>query len=221
MATTQMGSSSTGHGDGAQAGNGIIGKARERATAQLTEQKNKAVDGIGSVTQAVRQSTQQLRDQQHDTLAQYVERAANQIDRLAQQLRDKDVGDLFEDAQRLARRQPALFIGSAFALGLIGARFLKSSSRRQDADEGTYEWGGSSAGDTTWSATSPATERTSAVEFGAPVGGVDVSDTGATAPSGTPSGLATSSAGRRGTSHSTGTTSTTPRVRKSTDSGRE
>ena len=32
------------------------------------------------------------------------------------------------DAQRLARRQPALFVGGAFALGLLGARFLKSSS---------------------------------------------------------------------------------------------
>jgi hypothetical protein len=42
-------------------------------------------------------------------------------------LRKKDVQQLMQDAQRLARRQPALFIGSAFALGLVAARFLKSS----------------------------------------------------------------------------------------------
>jgi hypothetical protein len=219
MATTQMGSPSTGQGDGAHAGSGIIDKARERATAQLTEQKNKAVDGIGSVTQAVRQSTQQLRDQQHDTLAQYVERAANQIDRLAQQLRDKDVGDLFEDAQRLARRQPALFIGSAFALGLIGARFLKSSSRRDESDE-NYEWGGSSTAATTWSATPTATQRTPAGEFGTPRGSTDVSETGVTSASGTPSAFASASSARPGTSPSSGTTSTS-RSRKSAESGRE
>ena len=118
---------------------GIIDKVRDGAAAQLTAQKDKAVEGIGSVTSAVRQSTQQLREQQHDTLAGYVDQAANTIDRLSQQLREKDVGELFEDAQRLARRQPALFIGSAFALGLMGARFLKSSSRRhgQHGDDGS------------------------------------------------------------------------------------
>ena len=219
MATTQTDSSTSGH-DGAQAGNGIIGKARERATAQLTEQKNKAVDGIGSVTQAVRQSTQQLRDQQHDTLAQYVERAANQIDRLAQQLRDKDVGDLFEDAQRLARRQPALFMGSAFALGLIGARFLKSSARRHESNEDSYEWHGSSTEATTRPTTPTARERTSAGEFGAPVGGTDVSETGVATASGTPSAFASTSSQRTGISQSSGTTSTS-RSRKSSESGRE
>lgn len=220
MATTQMGSSTSMQGDGAQTGDGIIGKARERATAQLTEQKNKAVDGIGSVTQAVRQSTQQLRDQQHDTLAQYVETAANQIDRLAQQLRNKDIGDLFEDAQRLARRQPAVFIGAAFALGLIGARFLKSSSRRQGSDEGDYEWRGSSSTAPTWSTTATATERTSADAFGEPTGATDVSRSGAVSASGTPSALANASSGRPGTSPSAGTTATA-RSRKSSESGRE
>ena len=107
-----------------------MSRVRDSAAAQLTTQKNKATEGLGSVAQAVRQSTQQLRDQQHETIAEYVESAANQIDRFSQTLREKNVGDLIEDAQRLARRQPAVFIGSAFALGLLGVRFFKSSARR-------------------------------------------------------------------------------------------
>jgi hypothetical protein len=107
----------------------IVDKVRDQATAQLSTQKDRAFEGIGNVAQAVRQSTQQLRDQHHETLAGYVEQAADQIDRFAQQLRSKDVTELLDDAQRLARRQPALFVGSAFAVGLIGARFLKSSTR--------------------------------------------------------------------------------------------
>jgi len=106
---------------------GIVSRVRERAAAELSTQKNLAFDGIGSVAQAVRQSTHHLREQQHDTLAGYVEQAADQIERFAQQLRGKDLDELFDDAQRMARRQPAVFIGSAFALGLIGARFFKSS----------------------------------------------------------------------------------------------
>jgi hypothetical protein len=124
---------------------GIVDKVRESAAAQLTTQKDRAFDGLGSVAQAVRSSTQQLRDQQHETLAGYVEQAADHIDRFAKQLRNKDVTELLDDAQRLARRQPAVFVGSAFAVGLIGARFLKSSTHH-DADQpgdrsGMYDQG--------------------------------------------------------------------------------
>jgi len=35
-----------------------------------------------------------------------------------------------QDLENLARRQPALMIGGALVLGLIGARFMKSSERR-------------------------------------------------------------------------------------------
>ena len=110
--------------------NGLVGRVRERATAQLATQKDKATDGLGSVARAVRDTTQHLRTNQHETVAQYAEKAADQIERFSQRLKEKDVSELLNDAQQLARRQPALFIGGAFALGLLGARFLKSSSAR-------------------------------------------------------------------------------------------
>ena len=120
-------------------GAGLMDRVKESATSQLGAQKDRATDGIGSVAQAVRQSTQQLRDQKHETIAQYVEQAADQLERFANRLKDKNVGDLAREAQDLARRRPAIFIGSAFALGLLGARFIKSSSdnaraRRTAAD---------------------------------------------------------------------------------------
>jgi hypothetical protein len=108
-------------------------RVRDSATSQLGAQKDRATDGIGSVAQAVRQSTQQLRDQKHETIAQYVEQAADQLDRFATRLKDKNVGDLARETQDLARRRPALFIGSAFALGILGARFVKSSSTNRSA----------------------------------------------------------------------------------------
>src|SRR4051794_6295424 len=52
---------------------GLMDKVRNGAAAQLSTQKDRATDGIGSVVQAVRQSTQHLRDTQHDTIAQYVD----------------------------------------------------------------------------------------------------------------------------------------------------
>jgi hypothetical protein len=139
--TTSSAGASTGQESSAQltrepangAGNGedgFVGRVRERANAQITTQKDRATDGLGTIAQAVRRSTQELRGGSHDTLAEYVEQAADQLERLSTHLKSKDVGELLHDAQRLARRRPVVFIGSAFALGLIGARFLKSSRPR-------------------------------------------------------------------------------------------
>jgi len=125
---------------------GMVDRMKERAAAQINSQKDRATDGLGTVAQAVRQSTQQLRDQHHETVASYVEQAADQIERLSQRLRQKDIGSLLGDAQQLARRQPALFIGSAFALGVICARFLKSSppAEQRYGAYGAYGAGGAS-----------------------------------------------------------------------------
>jgi hypothetical protein len=120
-------------GNNGQAGAGLLDKVKQGATAQLSTQKDRATEGIGSVVDAVRQSTQHLRENQHDTIAQYVDQAAGQLERWANQLKEKNVGDLLQEAQQLARRRPAVFIGSAFAVGLLGARFLKSSRERQSA----------------------------------------------------------------------------------------
>jgi hypothetical protein len=146
-------------------GTGLMDKVRESATSQIGAQKNRATDGIGSVAQAVRQSSQQLRDQQHETIAQYVEQAAGQLERFANTLKDKSVGDLLSETQDLARRKPALFIGSAFALGLFGARFIKSSrpnggSRNASTASRSYGDGGAGReggyGGWSTSSTSPA-----------------------------------------------------------------
>ena len=111
----------------ANGGNGIVGRIRDTAAAQLNTQKDKATEGLGTVATAVRESTQNLRNQQHDVAARYVEQAADQIERISTRLREKDVVELLSDAQQLARRRPALFVGAAFAIGVIGARFLKST----------------------------------------------------------------------------------------------
>ena len=117
---------------------GIVDRVKQSAAAQLTTQKNRGTDALGQVANAVRSSTQKLREERHDTIAGYIDKAAGQIDTWAQRLREKDIDELMSDVQRLARRQPAVFIGSAFALGLVGSRFFKSSRKQNeyfDTDE--------------------------------------------------------------------------------------
>lgn len=106
----------------------ILDAIRDTVTTRLSGQRDRATDGLGIISQAVRQSTHQLRGEEHHVIARYVERAADQMDLLSEHLRDRDVGDLLGDLQRLARRRPAVFVAGAFALGFIGGRFIKGSS---------------------------------------------------------------------------------------------
>jgi hypothetical protein len=121
---------------------GIVERVRERAGAQLTTQKDLATEGIGTIARAVRQTTHELREQKHDTMAEYVERAADQLERMSAQLKNKDIGEMFRDAQNLARRNPVAFVGSAFALGLLGARFFKSSAPGHDVHTPAWQRAG-------------------------------------------------------------------------------
>lgn len=132
-------SSQTSHTSTDSSGEGLTGRVREQATSQLNTQKNKATDGLGTVASAVRKTTDQLRSENHDTVARYAEQAADQIERLSDRIRGKDVGELLNDAQRLARQRPGLFVGGAFAVGLLGARFMKSSAESQDDYSSGYE----------------------------------------------------------------------------------
>ena len=52
-----------GQPNGHQGEGGIVDRVKETATAQLTTQKDRGIDAIGSVTQAVRSSSQKLRDE--------------------------------------------------------------------------------------------------------------------------------------------------------------
>lgn len=117
---------------------GLMDKVRNGATSQLGVQKDRVTEGVTSVTQAVRQSTQQLRDNQHETIAQYVEKAVDQVERFAERMKEKDANELLRDAQQFARRNPAVFVAAAFGVGIVAARFLKSSNRTAASSSGDW-----------------------------------------------------------------------------------
>jgi len=95
---------------------------------QLEGQKGKAAQSMTSMVDTLRQAGRSMNDGSLP-VAQYVTKAADQLESLTRALNDKPVEDLLVDAETFARSQPALFLGLAFAAGLAAARFLKSSSR--------------------------------------------------------------------------------------------
>jgi ElaB/YqjD/DUF883 family membrane-anchored ribosome-binding protein len=107
-------------------------EAREKAKSALENQKGEAAHTLHSVADALRGSTGHLRGDNHDTVAYYTERLADQVDRFSQDLRQKDLEQLMREAENFARRRPEVVLGAAVALGFLAARFLKSHSPYQD-----------------------------------------------------------------------------------------
>jgi hypothetical protein len=113
----------------------LVDQATEQAKPQLESRKEQMAEGLGSTAHALRQTSRQLREQEAAVpVAEYAERAAARVDRLADHLRERDLRELIGEVEDFARRQPVLFVGGAFTLGLFAARFLKSSGERGAAD---------------------------------------------------------------------------------------
>jgi hypothetical protein len=104
-------------------------QARDRAGSSLGESKTQVADQFGTVAAALRRTTEHLRSEDQQRIAGLTETVARQVDQVANYLRNKDARAMRSDLENLVRRQPALVLGSALVLGLIGARFLKSSQR--------------------------------------------------------------------------------------------
>lgn len=99
----------------------------EQATGKIEEQKTAASGSLSTVAHAVRQTADQLEENDQEAIARYVHRAAAQVENVADYIGRRDLRGLARDAEQFARREPALFLGGAFTLGLFAARFLKSS----------------------------------------------------------------------------------------------
>jgi DNA anti-recombination protein RmuC len=109
-------------------------EAREKAPSLAVAQKDKASQSLEQVAQALRQTGQQLGEQGQGPASRVSEIAAEQLDRMADYLNARDINEIISEAEAFARRQPGLFLGSAFTLGFMASRFLKSSPPREASD---------------------------------------------------------------------------------------
>src|SRR5215213_5694512 len=122
-----------------QTTNEVVNQVQQQATSQLNRQKETTASELNTVVNAVRRFGETLNTEGQGPIArfaaQYGDKAANSLDRVARYLRDQDAKRLLDDVQSFGRRQPALLIGGAFLLGFAGARLIKTS---MDTASSTY-----------------------------------------------------------------------------------
>lgn len=116
-----------------------LGQVKDKAASVIGEQKTNLATGINTVADSIRQIGENLRtgdenNQIASLVGKYGDTLAGRVEKLSSYIDDKELSELVHDVETFARRNPALFVGGAFALGVIAARFLKSS--RQQSSSG-------------------------------------------------------------------------------------
>jgi hypothetical protein len=126
--------------------------ARDRAGSAFTQGRQQAAQQLGGIGSALHRTSDTLRGEDQARFADVTDTVARQVDRVAGYLRESDGRTIARDLEGLARRQPALVFAGAFALGLVAARFFKSSTPgyrndfEEDAGYGRVHPGGEPAG---------------------------------------------------------------------------
>jgi hypothetical protein len=110
---------------------GLVDNAKERARSMAGEQKNLAADRVTGFADALRHASSDLEEQGQSVVSGVVRQAADGLERVSGAMRDNDMDHLVDSIEDFARRQPAVFIGSAVLAGFGIARFMKSSSERR------------------------------------------------------------------------------------------
>lgn len=105
----------------------IAEQAQQTAETKISSQKERAASTLETVANTLRESGQNIRDEQPQ-IASLTDEAARRVEDISSYVREHDIRDFVNEAERFARREPLLFLGGAFAIGFAAARFLKASS---------------------------------------------------------------------------------------------
>lgn len=109
---------------------------RQHGSQLIDNQKQRLVEQISGARDATQAAVTKLRGEHDDNIATYVESVATYLDRAQQYLNDRDGSALLRDAQDLARRKPAWFLGGMFVAGVAIARFAKAERPEQSSHDG-------------------------------------------------------------------------------------
>ena len=114
----------------------VYNVAAKTASSKVDEQKTNLAVGLLSIADNIRQMGDSLSEgeQSHGIAkltSDYSSTLADKVEQMSTYLDRRDLGELMSDVEDFAHRNPALFLGGAFALGVAAARFLKSGNSNQ------------------------------------------------------------------------------------------
>jgi hypothetical protein len=91
------------------------------------------VDTLGNVARSVQGAANNL-EAEAPQIAEFVREAAQTVERLADGLRERSLGEIAASVSNFARKEPAAFFGGAVLAGFILARLAKQRSQQTTPD---------------------------------------------------------------------------------------
>ncbi|UVK46739.1 hypothetical protein BPNPMPFG_002445 [Mesorhizobium sp. AR07] len=90
--------------------------------------KTAGADAIANIAHSVKEAADGI-EKQSPQVAGMVRSAAEGVERISTDIRDRNVGELFDSVAKFAQRQPAAFFGVGILAGVMLTRFMRSSDK--------------------------------------------------------------------------------------------
>jgi hypothetical protein len=129
----------TGKQAGQRAGD-LVDRGADIGFRQADRGIDQAASGVGTVAATIRRVSAEMETSQPQ-IAEFASTAADQAESVARYLRENDVRQIIGNVEDVARRQPLLFLGGAFLLGMAASRFIKAAGGQQPAQRSGYRSG--------------------------------------------------------------------------------
>ena len=119
----------------------IGSKAADRLHSEVDARKGSAATQARSVSTAIHSAAGQLDDNAPAWLRSAFRQGAEQVQRFADTLEQKDSRAILDEVQSFARQRPALFLGACAAVGFAASRLFKAGGEQQASQQvGNSEW---------------------------------------------------------------------------------
>lgn len=115
--------------EGRQLGEEAANTVRAQALSEAEKRKYTASRTVSHSAEALESAADTFRDQGEQTLAKTTSAMAQHLSEFADTIDGRNTEDLAAEIERLARRNPGLFVLGGIGAGFVLSRFLKASSQ--------------------------------------------------------------------------------------------
>jgi ElaB/YqjD/DUF883 family membrane-anchored ribosome-binding protein len=113
-------------GAAVERGRYFIDAAREHATDYASRRKDDVAQSVEDFATSLRESTSSF--DERPNIRAVVDSAAEGLEQLAENIRERTFTDIFNDFEGMVRRRPATVAAVSVAVGFLAARFIKSTA---------------------------------------------------------------------------------------------
>ena len=106
--------------------NKYTAQATDKVRTFAEDSKARASGALEQVAQLLTDAAGQVDEKLGSQYGGYARNAADSVSGFADQVKAKDIDELFDDARELVRKSPAIAVGAAAAIGFVVARLVQS-----------------------------------------------------------------------------------------------